>query len=87
VLLEHSQRDSHYLRSLFGESADWSVTDQLLALIADLLAAANWQRGGGKGTRPKPLPRPGAAEEGRRFGGGTVMSLQDARNHFKRGGE
>jgi hypothetical protein len=31
----------------------------LLAIVADRLAAANWQRGGGKGRKPEPIPRPG----------------------------
>jgi hypothetical protein len=30
----------------------------LLAIIADTLIAANWQRANGKGQKPKPIPRP-----------------------------
>lgn len=38
----------------------WSVTDYLLAIVADHLAMANWQRQGKKGApKPKPIPRPG----------------------------
>ena len=33
----------------------WPLSDQLLAMQVDLLALANWQRGGGKGSRPKML--------------------------------
>lgn len=48
------------MRSVHGPTADWSATEHLLAVVADLLAAANWQRGGDKKKqRPKPLPRPG----------------------------
>jgi hypothetical protein len=36
----------------------WTMDRHLLAAIVDLLAAANYQRGGGKGTAPKPVPRP-----------------------------
>lgn len=36
----------------------WTADTYLLAQVADLLAGANWQRGGGKGSRPKPLHRP-----------------------------
>lgn len=31
----------------------------LLAQIVDLIAGGNWQRGGGKGRRPRPVERPG----------------------------
>lgn len=37
---------------------DWATTDYLLALIADQLAVANWQRTGKTSGRPKPIPRP-----------------------------
>lgn len=48
---------------------EWGTTDYLLALIADLLAAANWQRAGSRrAPRPKPIPRPGATARGRRIG-------------------
>ncbi|WP_162959149.1 hypothetical protein [Micromonospora tulbaghiae] len=32
----------------------------------DVLIAANWQRGGGQGSRPKPVPRPDPRAEKRR---------------------
>lgn len=38
----------------------WDTNSYLLANLADLLAGGNWQRGGGKGARPKPLKRPKA---------------------------
>ena len=63
---------------MLGEDAEWSLTDHLLALVYDALAMANWQRSG-KGERPKPLPRPGSSEEGNRIGGGTVMTIEEAR--------
>lgn len=40
-------------RALTGD--DWTRTDHLLALVFDALAAGNWQRGGGKGRRPKRI--------------------------------
>lgn len=53
-------RESALGRSQLGEGAYWSVTDYLLALIADHLAAANWQRGSGKQSKyPTRVPRPG----------------------------
>jgi hypothetical protein len=42
------------------------VTEHLLATAIDVLAAANWQRGGGKSPRPKPLQRPDPKEEQRK---------------------
>ncbi|MEU1284904.1 hypothetical protein [Kitasatospora sp. NPDC005856] len=40
----------------------WSQAEYLLADIWDVLASANWQRGGDRhATRPKLYPRPGTA--------------------------
>lgn len=71
-------------RSIHGDQALWSTQDHLLALAVDALHAANWQRGGGKGKRPRPVPRPGEQDKGRkRFGTGR-MSLDVARTFFER---
>ncbi|WP_406083113.1 hypothetical protein OHA01_26390 [Micromonospora zamorensis] len=51
---------------MHGEAGRWSTADHLLASAVELLAGANWQRGGGKGGKPKPLPRPDARAEKRR---------------------
>jgi len=40
----------------------WSPESYILAIVVDHLALANWQRGGGKGKKPKPLQRPGEVE-------------------------
>lgn len=46
-------------RSVAGEIAGWGPQERILADIYDVLADANWQRGGNKNqTRPKPYPRP-----------------------------
>jgi hypothetical protein len=45
---------------VIGPPASWSTADYLLATACDQLAAANWQRGGGKNQRPKPIERPSA---------------------------
>lgn len=42
-----------------GSDAAWTTGEHLTAVVADVLAGANWQRGGGKGAQPKPVPRPG----------------------------
>jgi len=41
--------------STFNDISDWSLTNQLLAHVVDVLAMANYQRGGGKGSKPKLL--------------------------------
>jgi hypothetical protein len=60
VLVRQLPPEAALYRSMFGEKALWGSQEHLLALIADILNAANWQRGGDKNAkRPKPLPRPG----------------------------
>ncbi|WP_433651027.1 hypothetical protein ACQP2C_32460 [Micromonospora zamorensis] len=51
---------------MHGEAGRWSTADHLLASAVELLAGANWQRGGGKGSKPKPMKRPDARAEKRR---------------------
>lgn len=45
-------------RAIVGDAAGWTLTDHLLASVVDVGQVANWQRGGGKGQRPKPIKRP-----------------------------
>lgn len=40
----------------------WNLTNQLLAQLIDQSALRLWQAGGGKGQKPKPLPRPGVTD-------------------------
>lgn len=47
---------------MLGPQVDWTVTDYLLARVAHLLAGANWQRGGGKGAKPRPLKVPDGSQ-------------------------
>lgn len=55
------------LAARLNPSMRWSNTEHLLAALVDLAANGNWQRGGGKGRKPKPIPRPGKST-GRRIG-------------------
>lgn len=57
------RRDDSALSRSLNPDWRWTLDTQLLAGVADLLAGANWQRGGGKGERPKPLERPGFRPE------------------------
>lgn len=82
VLLSHSKPGSAFLRSLGGEAAEWTLTDHLLAVTIDVLNAANWQRGGGKGKRPRPIPRPGVEpKQGKRFG--TAVSIDELKRRLE----
>jgi len=42
-----------------GMDSAWTPGDHLAAHTVDVLQAANWQRSGGKGDKPKPIQRPG----------------------------
>jgi len=59
VLLRQLPSESRFIRKVGHPSLAWSVEAHLLATVVDLTAGGNWQRGGGKGTRPLPIPRPG----------------------------
>lgn len=59
LLIRYAARDSPIQRALGDiDGAIWTISDYLLARIGDSINAGNWQRGGGKGTKPKPIPRP-----------------------------
>jgi hypothetical protein len=81
VILSNAPEDSAYACSARGDS--WTKSDHLLAIVADRLAVSNWQRGGGKGTKPDPIPRPGVGPKVTRHKG-EVMTLDQARKRFKR---
>lgn len=56
----HLPRDSTTFLAVqpMTEIEQWNPQAWLLAQAVDQLAGGNWQRGGGKGARPKPTPRP-----------------------------
>ena len=59
AIVKQVQQEPHaaLARELHGDV--WTVESQLLAVIADTLGIANWQRAGRKtAPKPKPLPRP-----------------------------
>ncbi|MFC7217088.1 hypothetical protein ACFQLX_02705 [Streptomyces polyrhachis] len=66
VLVRHLPRDSAVARATQGETAEWSLTDYLLAQAVDHLAEANWMTATIHRDEdaepldyPKPVPRPG----------------------------
>lgn len=53
-------------RVLLEDNSDWNTTNQLIALVADHLAIANWMqtKDGEKGkNQPKQIPRPGIVDD------------------------
>lgn len=57
----------------------WGLSEHLTAGVLDALHGANWQRGGGKGKRPKPVQRPGLEpdSEAQTFGKGSALPLDE----------
>jgi hypothetical protein len=72
VLVRFLPPSSALYRELQPEAEAWGLTEQLLASATDALNLANWQRGGGKGARPKPIKRPGIDNGETSFGSGAV---------------
>lgn len=81
MLVRQLPRDSALARAQLGESALWGVAEHLMAHAVDRLGAGNWQRGGGKGQRPKPFPRPGARPNSETFNGEAVP-LEEMKRRF-----
>ncbi|MEU5915924.1 hypothetical protein [Streptomyces sp. NPDC047141] len=87
VLVKHLPADAAVQRRIHGESAEWSLSDHLLAAAVDHLAVSNWMfqcvnTGEDDETPdpPKPVPRPGVTDEDGEDGedGGTGQNGQDA---------
>jgi hypothetical protein len=66
------------------EHALWTMNELLLASVLDVLALANWQRAGGKGNKPKPIPRPGMGGEAKatKVLGSTAHSPEEVAAYF-----
>jgi hypothetical protein len=56
--IQWRKADSALYRSMYPKSWAWDMDTDLLSAILHTLQGANWQRGGGKGARPKPVQRP-----------------------------
>lgn len=69
VMVRRFQGDPSSATSRAVHGEHWSVTDQLLAALVDLLQVGNWQRAGKKSApKPKRLPRPWERAKGRQLG-------------------
>jgi len=65
---------------LLGEHATWDVKAHLLAGIFDVLAVANWQRGGDENAKkPERLARPGVVKQldGQLLAQGKAISVEE----------
>lgn len=72
AIIHQAPRDSAVARSTLGEHAPWDLASHLLASVVDALHAIIWQLGGGKGPRPKLLPRPGSKQQSMSFGSDPI---------------
>ena len=70
VICRRLGRDSELYKSMNpDDDTSWSVTDYLLAMVADNTSFRLYQAAGGKGKKPKPVPRPGDVK---RYGGDAL---------------
>ena len=59
VRIQALPAESALRRRQAGPNAEWDLQSLLLRRIDHSLQGANWQRGGGKGRKPKPVDLPG----------------------------
>lgn len=70
VVCRRLGRDSELYKSMNpDDDTSWSVTDYLLAMVADNTSFRLYQAAGGKGKKPKPVPRPGDVKQ---YGGDAL---------------
>ncbi len=81
AFIRHLPADSQLSIEVNG-APPWSNTEVLLALTVDTLRGANWQRGGGKGPKPKPIKIPGSKAAGKKYGAGT--DVESVRAYLER---
>jgi hypothetical protein len=80
VIVKQSPPDSAIHRSLTGLDHVWDLHGHLLAGIFDVLAVANWQRGGDENAKkPERLDRPGVKKQidGQLLAQGKAVSIED----------
>lgn len=81
MLIAHLPADAA-TRAALDEGAPWGLNEHLLAAVLDTLRAGNWQRGGGKSARPKPIPRPGVDQQRTRHLGTTDLDPAVVANYL-----
>lgn len=58
MFVENLGVDSALYRARHPRTWRWGLDIEFLSAILHVLQQANWQRGGGKGNKPKPVRRP-----------------------------
>lgn len=59
-MIQWAPRDSALAKARFPDTWMWGFDQHLWALMVDILALGNWQRGGNaKAPKPPRIPRPG----------------------------
>ncbi|ALY09795.1 tail assembly chaperone [Arthrobacter phage Preamble] len=76
-IIAHTQMGSALAESMHGEQSRWKITDYLLAMVADALHDANWQRGGGKGAQPERVKRPGVKDKNTQSFGSEPIKISE----------
>ena len=80
VIVRQSPQDSAIHRATAGPDHIWDLHGHLLAVIADVLLVANWQRGGDENAKkPERIPRPGVTKQldGQLLAQGKAISIED----------
>jgi len=82
VWLTYARPGDAFFQEYGGDEAIWDLKTKLLGLAVDALHQANWQRGGGKGKRPKSVLPSQNGKKTKQIGGGTVVSIDEARKRL-----
>ncbi|MDP9184818.1 MAG: DUF5361 domain-containing protein [Actinomycetota bacterium] len=80
MIVKHLPDTSALRREVLGDQSPWDVKAHLLAGIFDVLAVANWQRGGDENAKkPERLERPGVKKQldGQLLAQGKAVSIED----------
>ena len=81
VIVRHSPESSALFRSVHGvEESEWSLTNHLLAGLADSAAWLVWSKtedASKKRNRPKPIPRPGVTDDSKKKIGSSVLPANE----------
>jgi len=73
VIVRHLPATSALRRSAGDGEEPWTVSDYLLAAIADGINGGNWQRAGkSSAPKPRPVPRPGDTSKGEQYGADPI---------------
>lgn len=73
VVFKHLQNDPSTALSTELHGVRWSIDAQLMAVVADHLAFANWQRAGRRSAqKPKRIPRPWEKPKATSLGEGAI---------------